>query len=107
MKDNNYKCCSNCEQIGEETKINLPSDLQNVLKGLNQLIDENKIVENSFESSRALIGQPPFSEINPEGTYPDVMIYYFDCQKCKNVFELSVETYHGEGGSIKIVGNLS
>ncbi len=102
-----FKCCSNCEQIGIEAKINFPSALQNVLKGLFQLISENKITENGFESSRALIGQPKFSEIKAEGPYPDVMDYFFDCNNCKNVFELTVETYHGAGGTIKIVGNLS
>jgi len=29
---------------------------------------------------------------------PDVIRYYFDCEKCGNVFGMLVEAYHGQGG---------
>jgi len=106
MPEDKYTCCSDCEQIGLITKISSPGNLKTILTDLRRLISDKKLSENSFESSRALIGQPKFEEISVNGPYPDVMIYYFECDNCKNAFELTVDTYHGSGGSIKTIGNL-
>ena len=63
-----------------------------------EAVEAGSLQSNDFESSRALVGQPAFSELDLRTTAPDLLRYYFECPSCDGVFGLIVETYHGEGG---------
>ncbi|MDH3609613.1 MAG: hypothetical protein OEQ24_10285 [Gammaproteobacteria bacterium] len=99
--------CDNCEEYDIEIKIHSPEQLRRIIKKVKDALDSNKLSYNSFESDRANIGQVSFIELDINGSFPDVIRYYFDCENCGNVFGLMVETYHGQGGKWSKLGKVS
>jgi hypothetical protein len=99
---NNPECssmCETCESYDVTIHIHSPAQLRNVLKKLRQAVMKNELHYNHQESQRVLSAQVSFMSLNLSGQYPDVLCYYFSCPRCGNSFALSVETYHGRGGS--------
>jgi len=93
--------CHQCETYDVELKIAGPRQLSRILKKIQKAVVRQELSYNSFESSRALIGQDEFMNLSTEAPFPDVFVYYFDCLSCGSVFELSGETCHGQGASWK------
>ena len=98
--------CEICDEYDVEIKIYSPEQLRRVMKKVKEAVEAEKLSYNSFESDRALIGQLSFKELDLNRNFPDVIRYYFDCVKCGNVFGLMVETYHGQGGTWRKLGNI-
>jgi hypothetical protein len=92
--------CEHCEEVCQKYKINLPSDLKKAIRVIHGNIADGTIIESDFWPDQYLkTSNEPFSKIRVEGPWDDVLIYYFECTKCKQLFQLSAETYHGSGGS--------
>jgi hypothetical protein len=96
--------CSECDEIGEARSIRSPYQLSQLIGQIRDAIAAGVLEANEFESTRASIGQEPFDRISAEGPWPDVMCCFFKCRACGQPFELSVETYHGRGGTWQPVG---
>ena len=90
--------CELCDEFDTEIQIHGPEQLRRIMKKILEAMNDKKLSYNSFESDRALIGQTSFLQLDISSSLPDVIRYYFDCEKCGNVFGLLVETYHGQGG---------
>ena len=90
--------CQSCDTFDTTVQIDSPKQLRRVVEKVRNALEAETLRCNEYESSRALIGQPPFSELNLESTIPDVIRYYFECRSCGAAFELMVEAFHGQGG---------
>ena len=90
--------CQTCDTFDTTVRIHGPRQLRTIIEKIRNAVATEILICNDFESSRALIGQPPFSELNLERTIPDIIRYYFECQSCGAMFKLMVEAFHGQGG---------
>lgn len=98
--------CERCDAFDTEVAIPTPRVLRSVGEKVREAVHDGTLSYNSFESSRELIGQPSFMELDLSGVLPDVLRYHFDCKRCGNCYGLFVETYHGSGGKWFRTGNL-
>lgn len=90
--------CEACDTFDVEVPIHGPQQLRALVEKIRAAVQTGTLRCNEFESSRALIDQPPFSELDLDPTIPDVIRYYFECSSCDSVFGLLVEAFHGQGG---------
>jgi len=90
--------CQTCDSFDTTVQIHGPDQLRRIVEKIREAVRAEALHCNEFESSRALVGQPPFSELDLERKTPDVIRYYFNCSGCGETFGLMVETYHGQGG---------
>lgn len=99
--------CENCDQFNTEVAIRSPSDFRRIAGSIRGAIDAGILRYNSFESSRELVGQSSFMDLDlAGGPLPDVMRYHVNCPVCGNCFGLFVETYHGSGGRWSFLGRV-
>jgi hypothetical protein len=91
--------CEACDTFDVEVPIHGPQQLRGVVEKIRAAVEAGILRCNEFESSRALIGQPAFSDLELGRAIPDVICYYFECASCDAVFGLQVETFHGQGGT--------
>ena len=91
--------CELCNEFDTDIQIHGPEQLRRIMKKLLDAVNNKQLLYNSFESDRALIDQISFLQLDISSSLPDVIRYYFNCEKCGNVFGLFVETYHGQGGT--------
>src|ERR1043166_7436439 len=56
--------------------------------------------------SRSQVQHEPFSALNPDGPWDDVLGYGFRCKTCGQLCYLSAETYHGSGGEWRPVARI-
>ena len=98
--------CSNCSDIWERQEINSPGQLTSVLQTVKAAVAQGILVsEEAAELGSFPIEQSAtFQGLKPEGPWPDVIDYYFRCAKCGQRFQLSAETYHGNGGEWSRLG---
>jgi 5-methylcytosine-specific restriction endonuclease McrA len=90
--------CEACDTFDTQVAIDGPRQLQRIVAKVWAAVADGVLRCNEFESSRALIGQKPFSELNLDQSIPDVLCYYFECTSCGSVFGLEAEAFHGQGG---------
>ena len=90
--------CETCDEFDVEVRIHGPVQLRRVVAKIQAAVEVGTLRSNDFESSRALVGQPSFNDLDLRDTIPDVLRYYFDCPSCDAAFGLDVEAYHGQGG---------
>ncbi len=90
--------CRSCDTFDTIVPIHGPQQLRRIVAKIRDAVEAEVLRCNEFESSRALIGQPPFSELDLERTIPDIIRYYFECTSCGAAFGLMVEAFHGQGG---------
>lgn len=98
---NNPKPCEHCNDVFFEEKIRSPYSLKNAIKYVRSKLLVGTIIESSFYLSDKVGESTPFDCINEEGPWDDFFVCYFECPKCKVIYQLSCETYHGSGGSWK------
>jgi hypothetical protein len=98
--------CERCGAFDAEVAIQTPEVFRSVAEKVRKAVSEGTLSYNSFESSRELIGQPSFMELDLSSALPDVLRYHFDCKRCGNCYGLFVETYHGSGGKWFRTGKL-
>ncbi len=92
--------CSSCAEARTRIEIRHPSDLRSVLLSIHALVEGG--VLRVLPRANTLSGEEPFESLRPEGPWPDVLSYRFQCVKCGMHFGLSAETYHGQGGEWKV-----
>lgn len=82
-------------------RIQSPKDLQQVIRFISGNIDDSIIRESTYWPVGILScsDRVGFSKLADGGAWDDVVNYYFECIKCKSLYNLSAETYHGSGGS--------
>ena len=90
--------CESCDTFVTTVPIHGPDQLRRIVGKVRRAMAAGILRCNDFESGRALIGQPRFSELDLEHTIPDVMRYFFECPSCGAAFGLEVEAFHGQGG---------
>ena len=98
--------CSNCEPFDTEIAIGLPGQLLRIIASVREAVAAGVLSYNSFESSRELIDQTSFLDLDLGKALPDVLRYHFDCPSCGKCYGLFVETYHGSGGTWSCTGQL-
>ena len=92
--------CEHCSEVCQTYKIDYPSDLKQAIKVIKDNIADGTIIESNYwpDQNLGMIIEP-FAEIKTQGPWDDILIYYFECTQCKQLFKLGAETYHGQGGS--------
>jgi len=86
--------CENCKGFNEVIKFNRPDEYLNLIAQIKELINQKVF--------RLIKGNCELEKINKNSQWPeDFLEHQFGCTKCKQTFELSCETYHGNGGSWK------
>ena len=92
--------CKHCKEVCQKFKIALPKDLEKAISVVRDNLADGTIIESSFWPENILKTQTePFSKVDSKGPWDDILIYYFECPECNQLFKLSAETYHGAGGS--------
>ena len=88
--------CENCKGLEEKIKINHPYEYFNIIDQLKPIIDKGTLV--LVEGTCAL------DKIKKDMPWPnDFFEHIFECKFCSQKFKLSVETYHGSGGSWEVI----
>lgn len=92
--------CSRCADLLSTVSIESPTAVENILKVVRDSLADGTIVEvEQWPPGKVRFAQPPFLTIQPAGPWPDLLLFFFSCTACGRTFRLSVETYHGSGGS--------
>jgi len=91
--------CDLCEAFDTEIAIHGPAQLRRIAKKLQDAVRSGVFHATTPEPSDILGAQTPFSELVLDGVLPDHIDYDFRCNRCGATFSLSVETYHGQGGT--------
>jgi hypothetical protein len=90
----------NCISLMREFRIKTPHDLKELLQIIRHSLASGEIREDPYwPDGQLYVPQLPFSALPPEGPWPDYFEYYFRCVDTGVLFRLSVETYHGSGGT--------
>ncbi len=90
------------EMIGEQ-EIDSPTDLAAILNHLRKALATGALVQIWRED--AVCGTDTrLQEIPPTGPWDDYLELYFPAPDTGAEFRLSVETYHGVGGSFEDLG---
>ena len=92
--------CDHCREVCQSFKIALPRDLTNAIRVVKDNIADGTILESDYWPSKHIkLDLAPFSAVNEKGPWDDYLEYYFECPRCRQLFRLFAETYHGsEGG---------
>jgi hypothetical protein len=92
--------CGKCHHLKELFRIRLPSDFKQALKIIRDSLKADVLkLSYYWPKDKAFIEMPPFEKED----WGDYILYYFECSTCNQLFEFSVETYHGSGGILKPV----
>lgn len=90
--------CSMCEYFRETIIIEHPYQYFDLVDQIRTVLQEGTMF--------LLEGNCILEEIIVDKPFPkDVLYHVFQCATCGCKFSLSVETYHGSGGSWKVINN--
>jgi len=88
--------CNKCCHMKTFFKIRDPSDFNKVVEVIRDNLKDGTLKHSTYwPEEKILIEMPPFEKEN----WGDLVLYYFECSTCNQLFQLSVEMYHGSGGS--------
>jgi hypothetical protein len=87
--------CTRCADLQATVDIRLPGDLTNVIRNVQAHMRGGTLEE----LPSGLPSTPPFETLNGHGPWDDLVGHRFRCRFCGGEFNLSVNTYHGSGGS--------
>jgi len=85
--------CPSCKDLNTEFQIKLPSDLRQAIA-----VTRDNLADGTISDVTTGGDCKSFDELVSSGKWDDVLLYHFRCNTCRQVFELSAETYHGAGG---------
>ena len=91
--------CPQCRDLAESRTIRVPADLSKAIHAIHSHLDSKNLIAIGDDGSPAV-----FDQVDA-GPWPDLILSKFRCLGCEREFELSVETYHGAGGSWSTVEN--
>lgn len=97
----NNQTCKHCYEVNQEVLIDTPRSLKKAIRVIADNIKDGTITESKTppKGAPSLYQTKSFSELTKTMVWDDVIDYYFKCPICNQIFHLSVETYHGSGGS--------
>ena len=88
--------CKKCFHINNCFRIRCPSDFTKAVKVVHDNLKDGIIKQSTYwPQEKSLMEMPPFEKEE----WGDFILYYFECSDCNQLFQLSVEMYHGGGGS--------
>ena len=91
--------CVHCREVYQNIDIKFPSEFSKAIRVIKGNLSDGTIIGSSYWPEEMIhFNMPPFSEITPDGQWPDVIHYYFECPACHQLFLLVADTYHGSGG---------
>ena len=95
--------CNHCKEVKIESSIGSIAAFEKALRIVRGNLEDGTIVESGYWPKGTLKKcDTPFNQVNGNGPFTeDIYIYYFECPKCIQIFELSCNTYHGSGGEWK------
>lgn len=95
--------CNHCQEVNLKSLIGSPKQFEKVLRVIRANLADGIIVESIYwPKGKMKTCNTPFNEVNGLGPYQeDIFLYYFECPKCHQVYELHCNTYHGSGGAWK------
>jgi len=92
--------CSRCLDLRTTVQIKSPADMTNTLKVIRDNLQDTTLVEVDYwPEGQIKLDRPSFMSIPPRGPWPDYLEYYFSCPTCGQLYRLSVEAFHGIGGT--------
>lgn len=92
--------CDACKSLAKKYSIKSGADLQAIVDVIRAELATGTIEEDEYwPEGQIRFAQPPFLQFPTEGPWPDYCEYYFRCTACHCLLRLSVETYHGMGGT--------
>ena len=92
--------CPRCAHLDNRVPIEYEAALREMVGAIKEELEEGTLAETScWPEGEAEIDQGPFITLRAERPWPDVMIYCFRCTSCDSLYRLSVDTYHGRGGT--------
>ena len=92
--------CSKCDGFVERRRINSPYEYRDLVRQLLETIQQGTF--------RVLSGTCPLEAILTASPWPsDFIVHVLGCTTCSRRFQLSVETYHGSGGSWEVMTSSS
>jgi hypothetical protein len=94
--------CQRCEELHQRFEITTPGELAKAIRVVQSNLHDGTLVQAKRAGGEA--STPPFSSIRESGPWDDVLLYEFLCRSCGARFQLSAETYHGEGGEWQPIG---
>jgi hypothetical protein len=72
-----------------------PFDFNKVIEVIRDNLKNGTLKHSNYwPEGQVFFKMPPFEEED----WGDSVLYYFECSTCGQLFELSVEMYHGRGG---------
>jgi hypothetical protein len=84
--------CRACATVNQTEDVRSPDQLRVLLAKVRDLLRAGSLAQV------AATGSVVVQEIDPDGSWPDLLQGTFQCAECGMNYELSVETYHGSGG---------
>ena len=88
--------CEKCSNMKTRVRIRGLSDFDRVIGIVRESLKEGVIRHSAYwPEGKVLMEMPPFEKED----WGDFVLYYFECSACNQRFKLSVEMYHGSGGS--------
>lgn len=89
--------CKQCKKVNQIFQIEYPEDLTKVMHVISDNLADSSIIADT-EKPMGDSTTVPFSDLASGKLWDDIIEYYFMCQKCRQMYCLNVETYHGRGG---------
>ena len=91
--------CEHCKEVNQVFYIKSPRDLRKAIKVAADNIADGTIIESNYWPEGILqCNEVPFKQLANGGNWGDIVDLFFECPKCKQLYNLSAETYHGSGG---------
>jgi hypothetical protein len=85
--------CRSCAHLQAELAIRTPGELAKAIRTA-----QANVADGTLQPDEHL-GAEPIAAVQPDGPWLDLFFHSFRCAACGCQFELTVETYHGSGGS--------
>ena len=91
--------CTSCRDLQGTVEVRTPVELAEIIRTTQQYVRQGTIVESDWwPANEIALNRTPFLSVSDKGPWVDVLIYYFECSACQQLFQLSAESYHGAGG---------
>ena len=96
--------CVRCEAMEKTIEVRSPGQLRSLIADIASMLEEGVLSENPASAAQLVSGeQVPFQDLVAGKPGGDVLDYRFCCTACGTRFRLGVETYHGAGGSWRVM----
>lgn len=97
---NYFKKCKICRKLNKRKDIITPKHLKKIFKKIKELIENDVFIEINPDTGNIILKETTIDHIKKEiqGSWGDIIDYYFNCKYCNQKYHLYIDTYHGSGG---------